>query len=125
MKFSNYYSLELQAIRKEPLTVYGDGKQTRSFQYVSDLVWQLCISMYLSHEISLFSGTSLVHKNIFDVFHLLLRTSNCCIGLMDAAYILCWHKSYIDHEPNSQMISLFDGEVKLVFNFRHETEASK
>ncbi|KAI5002350.1 hypothetical protein ZWY2020_027000 [Hordeum vulgare] len=26
-----------QALRKEPLTVYGDGKQTRSFQYVSDL----------------------------------------------------------------------------------------
>jgi UDP-glucuronate decarboxylase len=30
--------LWLQALRKEPLTVYGDGKQTRSFQYVSDLV---------------------------------------------------------------------------------------
>jgi UDP-glucuronate decarboxylase len=28
----------VQALRKEPLTVYGDGKQTRSFQYVSDLV---------------------------------------------------------------------------------------
>lgn len=27
-----------QALRKQPLTVYGDGKQTRSFQYVSDLV---------------------------------------------------------------------------------------
>ncbi|KAI3742825.1 hypothetical protein L1987_60521 [Smallanthus sonchifolius] len=27
-----------QALRKEPLTVYGDGKQTRSFQFVSDLV---------------------------------------------------------------------------------------
>ncbi|CAK9232183.1 unnamed protein product [Sphagnum troendelagicum] len=27
-----------QALRKEPLTVYGDGKQTRSFQYVADLV---------------------------------------------------------------------------------------
>src|SRR5205807_4950556 len=27
-----------QAVRGEPLTVYGDGKQTRSFQYVSDLV---------------------------------------------------------------------------------------
>ncbi|XP_047172240.1 UDP-glucuronic acid decarboxylase 2-like [Vigna umbellata] len=27
-----------QALRKEALTVYGDGKQTRSFQYVSDLV---------------------------------------------------------------------------------------
>lgn len=27
-----------QALRKEPLTVYGDGSQTRSFCYVSDLV---------------------------------------------------------------------------------------
>lgn len=27
-----------QAIRQEPLTVYGDGEQTRSFCYVSDLV---------------------------------------------------------------------------------------
>ncbi|KAL1330158.1 UDP-glucuronic acid decarboxylase 1 [Arachis ipaensis] len=27
-----------QVIRKQPMTVYGDGKQTRSFQYVSDLV---------------------------------------------------------------------------------------
>jgi dTDP-glucose 4,6-dehydratase len=27
-----------QAIRNEPLSVYGDGKQTRSFCYVSDLV---------------------------------------------------------------------------------------
>ena len=27
-----------QSIRGEPLTLYGDGLQTRSFQYVSDLV---------------------------------------------------------------------------------------
>ena len=27
-----------QALRGEPLTAYGDGMQTRSFQYVSDLV---------------------------------------------------------------------------------------
>jgi dTDP-glucose 4,6-dehydratase len=27
-----------QALVGEPLTVYGDGRQTRSFQYVSDLV---------------------------------------------------------------------------------------
>lgn len=27
-----------QALREEPLTVYGDGSQTRSFQYVSDLI---------------------------------------------------------------------------------------
>lgn len=28
----------VQALRGEPITVYGDGSQTRSFQYVSDLV---------------------------------------------------------------------------------------
>lgn len=28
----------VQALRGEPITVYGDGTQTRSFQYVSDLV---------------------------------------------------------------------------------------
>ncbi len=27
-----------QALRNEPVTVYGDGSQTRSFQYVSDLI---------------------------------------------------------------------------------------
>jgi len=32
---SNYIK---QALRGEPLTVYGSGRQTRSFQYVSDLV---------------------------------------------------------------------------------------
>jgi dTDP-glucose 4,6-dehydratase len=33
-----------QALMGEPITVYGDGTQTRSFQYVSDLVegiWRL------------------------------------------------------------------------------------
>ncbi|KAL1541263.1 UDP-glucuronic acid decarboxylase 1, variant 4 [Salvia divinorum] len=34
---SNFVS---QAIRKQPMTVYGDGKQTRSFQFVSDLVYK-------------------------------------------------------------------------------------
>lgn len=33
----------VQALRKEPLTVYGDGKQTRSFQFVSDLVIPLLL----------------------------------------------------------------------------------
>lgn len=38
-----------QALREEPLTVYGDGSQTRSFQYVSDLVdgiYRLLLSDY-------------------------------------------------------------------------------
>jgi nucleoside-diphosphate-sugar epimerase len=35
-----------QAIRGEPLTVYGDGSQTRSFCYVSDLVRGLLAAMF-------------------------------------------------------------------------------
>ncbi|OYT75898.1 MAG: NAD-dependent dehydratase [Armatimonadetes bacterium JP3_11] len=40
-----------QALRGEPITVYGDGSQTRSFGYVSDLIegiWRLAHSDY--HE---------------------------------------------------------------------------
>ncbi len=36
-----------QALRREPLTIYGDGQQTRSFCYVSDLIegiWRLLMS---------------------------------------------------------------------------------
>ncbi|WMV56609.1 hypothetical protein MTR67_049994 [Solanum verrucosum] len=38
-----------QALRKEPMTVYGDGKQTRSFQFVSDLVEGLMRLMEGNH----------------------------------------------------------------------------
>ncbi|CAO3594582.1 unnamed protein product [Absidia cylindrospora] len=35
----------MQALRSEPLTIYGDGDQTRSFQYVHDLVDGLILLM--------------------------------------------------------------------------------
>ncbi|PKA56351.1 UDP-glucuronic acid decarboxylase 1 [Apostasia shenzhenica] len=38
-----------QALRRQPMTVYGDGKQTRSFQYVSDLVDGLVTLMESEH----------------------------------------------------------------------------
>ncbi|KAL8036110.1 hypothetical protein ABFX02_12G138500 [Erythranthe guttata] len=38
-----------QAIRGQPMTIYGDGKQTRSFQYVSDLVDGLVALMEGEH----------------------------------------------------------------------------
>merc|ERR1712070_903540 len=38
-----------QALRGDPITVYGDGMQTRSFQYVSDLVNGLVTLMEGEH----------------------------------------------------------------------------
>ena len=42
----------VQALRGEPLTVYGDGGQTRSFCYVDDLVDGLVKLMNTSHEVT-------------------------------------------------------------------------
>lgn len=43
---SNFLS---QALKGEPLTVYGDGSQTRSFQYISDLIAGMVAVMDSDH----------------------------------------------------------------------------
>ncbi|WP_115024885.1 UDP-glucuronic acid decarboxylase family protein [Synechococcus sp. UW69] len=40
----------VQALRGEPLTLYGDGRQTRSFCYVSDLIEGLILLMNGEHN---------------------------------------------------------------------------
>jgi UDP-glucuronate decarboxylase len=42
----------VQALKDEPLTIYGDGNQTRSFCYVSDLVPALILLMETSDEVT-------------------------------------------------------------------------
>lgn len=61
-----------QALRGEPLTIYGDGQQTRSFQYVSDLVegvYRLLLSDYPEpvnignpHEMSILDFATIVSE---------------------------------------------------------------
>ena len=40
-----------QALRDEPLTIYGDGKQTRSFCYCDDLIRGMIQMMEQDHEV--------------------------------------------------------------------------
>lgn len=42
----------LQALKNEPLTVYGDGSQTRSFCYVDDLIEGLISLMETGYEVT-------------------------------------------------------------------------
>lgn len=61
-----------QALRGEPLTVYGDGKQTRSFQYVSDLVegvYRLLLSDFVEpvnignpHELTILEFAEVINE---------------------------------------------------------------
>ncbi|KAK4407004.1 UDP-glucuronic acid decarboxylase 2 [Sesamum angolense] len=53
-----------QALRKEPLTVYGDGKQTRSFQYVSDLENMLDLSIGNPGEFTMLDLAQVVQETI-------------------------------------------------------------
>jgi UDP-glucuronate decarboxylase len=42
----------IQALQGEPLTIYGDGKQTRSFCYVDDLIEGICLFMGMDKEVT-------------------------------------------------------------------------
>lgn len=42
----------VQALRNEPITIYGDGSQTRSFCYVSDLIDGFVKIMFSSNEVT-------------------------------------------------------------------------
>jgi dTDP-glucose 4,6-dehydratase len=41
----------MQALKSEPLTVYGEGQQTRSFQYVDDLIAGLNLLLEADHHL--------------------------------------------------------------------------
>ena len=42
----------VQALRNEPITIFGDGSQTRSFCYVDDLIDAMVLMMQTSQEIT-------------------------------------------------------------------------
>ncbi|PSN47752.1 UDP-glucuronic acid decarboxylase 1 [Blattella germanica] len=51
----------LQALKNEPITIYGHGKQTRSFQYVSDLVDGLIALMASNYTLPVNLGNPIEH----------------------------------------------------------------
>ena len=58
----------VQALRDEPITIYGDGKQTRSFCYVSDLIDGIYKLLMLKQKIE--SPINLGNPNEFTMIEL-------------------------------------------------------
>ncbi|MBZ5608716.1 MAG: SDR family oxidoreductase [Acidobacteriia bacterium] len=59
----------VQALRNQPITIYGDGKQTRSFCYVSDLiegVWRLMSTEGLTGPVNIGNPNEFTIRELAD-----------------------------------------------------------
>jgi len=66
-----------QALKNEPLTVYGDGSKTRSICYVSDLVEGLLAAMFQSHTGGeVFNLGSTNEQTVLEFAHMIIRLCN-------------------------------------------------
>jgi UDP-glucuronate decarboxylase len=67
----------VQALKGEPITIYGDGKQSRSFCYVSDLIEAIYKTLILNDPLS--SPINLGNPNeirIIDIAKMILEITN-------------------------------------------------
>jgi dTDP-glucose 4,6-dehydratase len=74
-----------QALRDEPLTVYGDGSQTRSFCYVDDLIEGI-YRLLLSDEAEPVNLGNPVEMSILDFAHMVNRLTGNKAGIVYEDY---------------------------------------
>jgi UDP-glucuronate decarboxylase len=65
----------VQALNNDPLTIYGDGTQTRSFQYISDLIIGLVKLMNSNYSNPVNIGNPEEYK-IIDLAELIIKMTN-------------------------------------------------
>ena len=70
-----------QALRGEPLTVYGDGSQTRSFCYVDDLIDGIVRLLYSDEHHPVNIGNP-VETTILEFAHTINRLANSTAGVI-------------------------------------------
>lgn len=116
----------LQALQNEPITIYGSGKQTRSFQYVSDLVDGLVSLMNSSYTQPVNLGNP--HEHTIEDFAKIIR--NLVGGTSKIVYTdkveddpqrrkpdITRAKTHLKWEPK---VELQDGLKRTVEYFREE-----
>jgi len=73
----------VQAIKNEPITVYGNGEQTRSFQYVSDLVSGMIKMM---EQDSFIGPVNLGNPNEYTIMEIAKKAIECCDSKSEIIY---------------------------------------
>jgi UDP-glucuronate decarboxylase len=76
----------VQALKGTPLTIYGDGSQTRSFCYVSDLVDGIYKTLFTSEEFDTpINLGNPVENSMKDLAELVIRMTNSNSGIIEQA----------------------------------------
>lgn len=118
----------LQGLQNETLTVYGNGKQTRSFQYVSDLVDGLIALMNSNYTLPVNLGNPIEHT--IDEFAVIIRDLVGGRSRIERTQAveddpqrrkpdIARAKKYLNWEP---LVGLEEGLEKTIEYFRRELE---
>lgn len=121
----------LQALQNEPITIYGSGKQTRSFQYVSDLVdglvglmnsnYSLPVNIGNPDEYSIKEFATIIKKAVGGNSIIVEKP-----GMVDDPQRrkpdITRARTYLNWQPK---VDLLDGINRTVVYFRNELEKSK
>ncbi|MBI5728718.1 MAG: SDR family oxidoreductase [Candidatus Magasanikbacteria bacterium] len=123
----------VQALKKEPLTLYGDGSQTRSFCYVDDLVTGLIAMMKTDKKIT--GPINLGNPQEMSIQTFAATISDLCDSKQKPLYKdlpiddprrrcpdITKAKKLLQWEPK---VSLADGLKKTIVDFRARLEKSQ
>ncbi|XP_064456070.1 UDP-glucuronic acid decarboxylase 1-like [Ornithodoros turicata] len=121
----------MQALQNKPITIYGTGKQTRSFQYVSDLVNGLLSLMNSNYS----RPVNLGNPDEYSIEEFASIIKKLVGGTSEIVYVnevvddpqkrkpdISRAKKYLNWEPK---VALLDGLKKTVEYFRKELERDK
>ncbi|XP_037089029.1 UDP-glucuronic acid decarboxylase 1-like [Pollicipes pollicipes] len=118
----------LQALQNQTLTIYGSGEQTRSFQYVSDLVEGLVALMESNHTGPVNLGNPVEHT-IEEFAHIIQKTVG---GTSQVEYLDAVEDDPQKRKPDIRRaeqllgwqpkVPLSEGIPKTVEYFRHELQ---
>lgn len=115
-----------QAIRNEPITIYGDGSQTRSFCYVSDMVSGIMAAMFTENSSKeIFNLGNPDERTVTEIAHLIKELTQSSSEIVFEGLpeddpkkrkpVIDKARSQLSWEP---VVSLEDGLTKTISYFK-------